>query len=74
MYFSQANDNRKLMKLLISYTNSKQEHSENSKEIECFKWIRNLSMLQNISTKRYYTPIIAYDTFNEVSSSFDVSS
>ena len=79
IYFAKVNDNGKLIKLVISYTNlehvqqqQQQQHSENNnnnnneeKEMECFKWMRNLSILQNTSTQRYYTPTIVYDTFNE---------
>ncbi len=34
-------------------------------DIRCFKWIRNLSMLQNIIMERYCTPTIVHHTFNE---------
>ena len=57
----QENDG-KLIKLIISYTNF--ENIDND-TIECFKWIRNLSILQNIESQRYYTPTIVYDTFSE---------
>ena len=55
----------KLIKIIVSYLDLTQNDNEQKNIGECFKWIRNLSMLQNVNSQRYYTPTIVYDTLSE---------
>eukprot|EP01084_Bolivina_argentea_P226821 383083_1 len=54
IYLSNDNDG-KLIKLIISYfvDEHNNNNNNNDKYFKCFKWIRNLSMLQNIEKKIY---------------------